>query len=174
MNKKHVFLFLTLFIPSSLFAQGWYVGGGAGLVDFDDAGISYSPLNAYAKGGYAFNQYIDVGLEASATIIPDEISSIDIAVNIVTFFLRAGLPIDDTARIYAQIGQSNTELSLTIGNVEGSIDDTDSSIAFGIEINLGNQNSYVDINYSSYFDGIFEGIAPAEATAINIGIGARF
>ena len=168
MNKKLLLILLGSAISMNSYAEGWFIGGGAGFVTFDDSVDKVSPLNAYAKGGFAFNQYFDAGLEASVTLIPDEVYSVDFDVNIVTIFMRVGAPVNDTTKIYAQIGNSNTEVTGTYGGYSLSVDDSDTSMAFGVQIDFGSNNTYFDINYSSYFDD-----SGAEATAFNIGVGAR-
>jgi len=172
MKKISLLLSLTLLFSTSIFAQNWYIDGGLALVKFDDGVDTISPTNLYIRGGYQFNPNFNIGLESNATISPDQISDfsdVDLSVSAVTFYVRGGFPISDSIWLYGQIGRANTEFIAEFSGFEASIDDNDTMLGLGAEINLNNKTTYLALNFSTYNDN--EGV---DVTALNIGIGARF
>ena len=171
--KKYLILFaMALLFNTSVHAQNWYVDGGLGLIEFDDGTDSISPTNLYIRGGYQFNQYFNLGLETSVTINSDQIDNlpgVEFDVDAVTFYVRGGVPVGESVWLYGQIGRTNTELTGEYQGVEVSEDDNDTMIGFGAEIDLGNTNTYLALNYSRYNDN--DGV---DVTALNLGIGVRF
>lgn len=172
MMKKHILLFVSLLFSTSALAEDWYADAGLGFVNFDDGVDEISPTNIYIRGGYVINENFNIGIESSATISSDQISGapgVDFDVDIFTIYVRGVIPMNNKVRLYAQLGQSNTELTGEAGGVSVSIDDNDLMIGFGAEIGLGEGTAYLALNFSSYnsSDGV-------DATAFNIGVGARF
>ena len=172
MIKKALLLSTTLLFSSVSFAQNWYVDGGAGFIEFDDGIDTISPTNLYIRGGYQFNQYFNIGLETSVTASSDQLSDIpgvDFDVDVVTFYVRGGVPVNESIWVYAQIGRSNTELTAEFQGIEISEDDNDTMFGLGAEIDLGSDKTYLALNYSSYNNN--DGV---DVTAFNIGVGLRF
>lgn len=171
--KKYLVLFtLALMFKTTAYAQNWYVDGGVGLIEFDDGTDSVSPTNLYVRGGYQFNQYFNIGLEASTTISPDQINSVpgvDFDVDTVTFYVRGGVPINESIWLYGQLGRTNTELTGEYLGVEISTDDNDTMFGLGAEVDIGSSNTYLALNYSIYNNN--DGV---DVTAFNIGVGVRF
>ena len=162
----------TLLLTTSVFAQNWYVDGGLGLIKFDDGVDTISPTNLYFRGGYQFNPNLNVGLESSATLSPDQISDfsdVDLSVTAVTFYVRGGFPISNSVWLYGQIGRANTEIIAEFSGAEVTADDNDTMLGLGADIDLGSNNMYLALNYSVYNNN--EGV---DVSGFNLGIGARF
>ena len=156
---------------SPALAEDWYVDGGLGFINFDDGVDELSPTNIYIRGGYIINSNFNVGIEANVTISPDQVpgSPVDFSVDMGTIYVRAGAPVSDTVRIYAQIGSTNTTLTGEYGGWSLSTDDSDMMLGFGADIDLGSGSTYLAVNYSIYNNN--EGV---DVTGFNLGIGARF
>ena len=172
MNRNILILAIPLLFSTSIYAQNWYADGGLGLIKFDDGADSISPTNLYIRGGYQFNQYFNIGLESSATISSDQIDNlpgVDFDVDAVTFYIRGGVPVNESIWLYGQIGRTKTELTAEFLGTEVSDDDTDTSYGFGAEIDLGSKTTYLALNYSMYNNN--DGV---DVTALNLGIGVRF
>lgn len=172
MKSKILLLSLALLFSTSALSQNWYIDGGAGFIKFDDGVDTVSPTNLYLRGGYKINQHFNIGLESSGTISPDELADfpgVDFSVSAVTFYVRGGLPVNESVWLYAQLGRTNTELTVEYQDRETSLDDNDTSFAFGAEIDLGSPKTYLAVNFSGYNNN--DGV---DVTAINLGIGARF
>jgi hypothetical protein len=172
--KKNILLLMTaLLLSTSASAENWYIDGGAGFIKFDDGTDSISPTNIYLRGGYRINQYFNLGLESSTTVSSDQIPSIpgvDFNIDVVTFYVRGGLPVNESIWIYAQLGRSNTKLSADIpGGLSVSEDDNDTMYGLGAEIDLGLKSTYLALNYSAYNNN--DGV---DVTAFNLGVGIRF
>jgi hypothetical protein len=170
--KKYTVFALALLFVTTAHAQNWYIDGGVGFIEFDDGTDSISPTNLYVRGGYQFNKYFNLGLEASATISPDQIDSVpgvDFDVDTVTLYVRGGVPVTESIWLYGQLGRTNTELTGEYLGVEVSQDDDDTMLGLGAEIDIGSSNAYLALNYSIYNNN--DGV---DVTALNIGIGARF
>lgn len=171
--KKHLVLFtLALLFNTSAYAQNWYVDGGAGFIKFDDGTESISPTNLYIRGGYQFNQYFNIGLEASTTISSDQIDSlpgVDFDVDAVTFYVRGGVPVNESIWLYGQIGRTNTELTGEFQGIEVSEDDNDTMFGFGVDVDLGSSGTYLALNFSKYNNN--DGV---DVNAFNLGVGVRF
>ena len=162
----------VLLFSTSTFAENWYIDGGAGFVKLDDGTDTISPTNIYLRGGYKINQYFDVGLESSTTVSSDQLASlpgVDFDIDVVTFYVRGGLPVNESIWIYAQLGRSNTELTAEFQGVQVSEDDNDTMYGLGAEIDLGLRSTYLALNYSAYNNN--DGV---DVTAFNLGIGVRF
>ena len=93
----------------------------------------------------------------------------DFDVSAVTFYVRGGAPINENIWVYAQLGQTNTELSADFQGIEISVDDNDTMFGLGAEIDFGSKSTYLALNYSSYNNN--DGV---DATAFNLGVGVRF
>jgi hypothetical protein len=130
-----------------------------------------SPTNIYVRGGYIINPYFNVGIEANVTISPDQVpgTPVDFSVDVGTLYVRAGAPVSDSVRIYAQIGSSNTTLTGEYGGLSLSADDSDMMMGFGADIDFGTGSTYLAVNYSIYNNN--DGV---DVTGFNLGIGARF
>jgi len=170
--RKNIFILCTAIMFSSpALAEDWYVDGGLGFINFDDGVDELSPTNIYIRGGYIINSNFNVGIEANVTISPDQVpgSPVDFSVDMGTIYVRAGAPVSDTVRIYAQIGSTNTTLTGEYGGWSLSTDDSDMMLGFGADIDLGSGSTYLAVNYSIYNNN--EGV---DVTGFNLGIGARF
>jgi len=170
--KNIILLGIALLFSASSSAQNWYAGGGASFVTFDDGIDTLSPTNIYLRGGYQFNQYFNIGLESSVTVSPDQIPSVpgvDFDVTVVTFYVRGGIPVNESIWVYGQLGSTNTELTGEFQGVEASIDDTDIMYGLGADIDLGSKSTYLALNYSVYNNN--DGV---DITAFNLGVGFRF
>lgn len=170
--KKNIYLLCaTMMFSSQALAEDWYVDGGLGFVTFDDSVDEISPTNIYIRGGYIINPYVNVGIEASVTVSPDQIpgSPVDLSVDVGTLYVRAGAPVSDTVRLYGQLGSSTTTLTGEYAGIEVSTDDSDLMMGFGAEIDLGSGSTYLAVNYSIYY-----GDDSVDVTGLNIGVGARF
>ena len=170
--KYSILIFLALLFSTASQAENWYVGGGAGLINSDDGEDIIEPTNLYFRIGYQFNQNFNIGLESSVTVVPDQIPNapdVDLSVDTVTFYIRGGAPITDSIFVYAQFGQTNTEITAELNGFEFSVDDDDSMIGIGAEIDLTSKSNYLAINWSRYnsSDGV-------DITGFNIGLGGRF
>jgi len=156
MKKAAGLILLGSLISGQAMAEGWYAGVGMGFVTFDDGYDTINPANLVLRGGYEINDYFDLGMESSVTIISDELDgfrSVDLDVNIFTIYARLKAPVNENFKLYAQIGQSNTELEASNNYATVSTDDDDTSIAFGAEFNVGdNKRNYIDLNFASYYD----------------------
>lgn len=162
----------ALLFSSSALAENWYVDGGAGFITFDDGTDSISPTNIYLRGGYKINQYFNVGLESSTTVSSDQISSVpgvDFDVDAVTLYVRGGMPVTEGIWIYGQLGRTNTKLTGEALGIKVSEDDNDTMYGLGADVNLGNKNLYLALNYSMYNNN--DGV---DVTAFNLGLGVRF
>lgn len=171
--KKLIFsLVLSLTLCNSASARDWYFDGGLGLLKFDDSTDSVKPTNLYLRGGYQFNKYFNVGLEASTTIYPDQVDSapdVDFDVDTLTFYGRAGIPVNRYLWIYAQLGRTNTELTASFSGNSNSEDNNDTMYGVGAEIYPFSEPVYLALNYSSYNDN-----GGVKVVAVNLGVGYRF
>jgi hypothetical protein len=170
--KKNVFLLcMAMTVSSSALAEDWYVDGGLGFINFDDGFDTLSPTNIYVRGGYIINANFNVGIEANVTVSPDQLPGIpvDFSVDMGTLYVRAGAPVSDSVRIYAQIGSTNTTVTGEYAGLSVSTDDSDLMMGVGAEIDLGSGSTYLAINYSIYNNN--DGV---DVTGFNIGAGARF
>lgn len=168
MKKKSLLICSAMLLSSSCMAADWYVDGGLGAVTLDDGVDEVSPTNIYIRGGYIINENFDIGIESNVTVSPDEISSVDFDVDIGTIYVRAGLPVGENNRVYAQIGSSNSELTGSAGGFSVSVDDRDTMLGFGADIGLS-ESLYLALNYSIYNNN--DGV---DVTGLNVGIGTRF
>ena len=174
MRRKIFLLPFAMLFNTSVLAGNWHVDGGAGFITLDDGLDELSPTNLYVRGGYQFNQYFNIGIESSFTISPDQIASdpdTDFDVDVVTFYVRAGAPVNKNVWLYGQIGRSNSEFTgESAGFDDISLDDDDIMLGFGAEIGLGSKSTYLALNYSIYNnnDDFFD------VSALNIGVGTRF
>ncbi len=172
MKKNILLLSASLLFSTSALAENWYIDGGAGFIKFDDGTDTLSPTNLYLRGGYKINQYFNVGLESSTTVSSDQISDapdVDFDVNAVTFYVRGGVPVTDGIWLYAQLGQTNTELTGEYLGVKVTEDDNDTMYGLGADVDLGSKNLYLALNYSMYNNN--DGV---DVTAFNLGLGLRF
>jgi len=172
MKKNILLLSAALLFSTSTFAENWYIDGGAGFIKLDDGIESISPTNIYLRGGYQFNQYFNIGLESSTTVSSDQLASlpgVDFDIDVVTFYVRGGLPVNESIWIYAQLGRSNTELTAEFQGLQVSEDNNDTMYGLGAEIDLGLKSTYLALNYSAYNNN--DGV---DVTAFNLGIGVRF
>lgn len=172
MKKNILLLSATLLFCTSASAENWYVDGGAGFINFDDGTDTISPTNIYLRGGYQFNQYFNVGLESSTTVSSDQLSDfpgVDFDVDVVTLYVRAGVPVGESIWVYGQLGRSNTELTGQALGIKASQDDNDTMYGVGADVDLGSKNLYLALNYSSYNNN--DGV---DVTAFNLGLGLRF
>lgn len=170
--KKVLIISLALLFSSSAMSENWYLGGGAGLIEFDDGVDSISPTNIYIRGGYQLNQYFNIGIESSITISSDQISDspdVDFDVDVVSFYVRGGVPLNESIWVYAQAGRANTELTAEFRGVELSDDDNDTMYGVGAEFDLGDKKTYLAVNYSIYNNN-----SGVDVTALNLGVGFRF
>jgi len=150
-------------------AQGFYIGGGVSKMEFDDSFDSVSPTNMFLRGGILFNDYFDISGEMNITFSSDEISGVDFDVDTYSIFLRGIYPATDTIRFYGKFGTANTELTASAFGTSISFDDDDMMYGAGVEVGFGQGNTYLDIDYTSYYDD--DGI---DVNAFNVGLGYRF
>jgi len=172
MKTKTLLLATTFLFSTSTIAENWYFGGGLGSMKLDDGVDTLSPKNLYLRGGYAFNENFEIGLESSSTISSDQLSEapdVDFDVDAVTFYLRLGMPVSEGIKVYGQVGRSNTEITAEFNGFEVSDDDNDMMYGLGAEIDLGDNSTYIALNYSNYYDD-----DNFDISAFNIGIGFRF
>ena len=172
MKTKTLLLATAFLFSTSTIAENWYLGGGLGLMKLDESVDTLSPKNLYLRGGYAFNENFDIGLESSVTISSDQISDVpdvDFDVDTVTFYLRLGMPVTEGVKIYGQLGRTNSEITAEYNGFEVSDDDNDTMYGLGAEIDVGSNTTYLALNYSKYFDD--DGV---DISAFNVGLGARF
>lgn len=168
MKKSYLLAFILPFIAAPVSAEKIYVDVGGSLVNFDDGVDTISPFNIFGRVGYKFHENVNIGAEASVTLVPDELLGVDLSVDIITVYLRGVLPLSQTASLFLQLGSSNTELTGEVGSISVSADDTDTSIGAGAEFSL-NEKAYITISYTTYNNN--DGV---DVTGINAGIGARF
>lgn len=167
---KKFFLSVLLLISSfSVFADntGGYIALGGGSLSFDDSVDTIQPKQVVGRIGYDFNQYLGVGFEGSFSLIPDEVYGVDFDVTTTFFYLRAGLPLGDTAKIYAMFGSTNVELTGTYNDYSISGDENGTGTGAGMEFNLGDGAIFID--YINYYkkDGVDVG-------SFNVGYTAYF
>ncbi len=147
---------------------GWFLGGGGALVSFDDGIDEINPTNAFIRGGVALNQYIDLGVEFSFTLIPDELSGVDFDVDTTFFYLKGNLPVGERAKLYVLFGSSDVELTASVGNASLTADDHDTGIGAGIEYQL-RDSLFFTADYINYFDD-----AGVTSDAVNVGVVKRY
>jgi hypothetical protein len=172
MKKFILLLSLSLIFGNSAFARDWYFDGGLGLMKFDDGTDSVSPTNLYLRGGYQFNKYFNVGLESNFTVSPDQVAAapgVDFDVDTLTFYGRAGVPVNRYLWVYGQLGRTNAELTANFSGNNSSEDNNDTMYGVGAEIYPFKIPAYIALNYSSYNDN-----GGVKVTAFNLGVGYRF
>ena len=172
MKKFILIISISLFFCSPASARDWYIDGGVGILEFDDSSDAVSPTNLYFRGGYQFNKYFNIGLESNFTVSPDQAAvapGVDFEVDTLTFYGRAGVPVNRYLWVYGQLGRTNTELSKSSSGGSNSEDNNDTMYGFGAEVYPFNKPVYIALNYSSYNDN-----GGVNVTALNLGVGYRF
>ncbi len=167
--KKLLFGLIVLIFPLSVFASntGGYYALGGGMLSFDDSVDTIEPKQIVARVGYDFNEFIGLGFEGSFSLITDELQGVDFDVFTSFIYLKLGVPLGDSARIYAMFGSTNVELTGTYNDYSVSTDDDDTGTGFGMEFNLDQGAFFID--YIKYYEG--NGV---DVGSVNIGYTAHF
>jgi hypothetical protein len=175
--KKVLLLSMLCFLPfSSVQADvRWFFGGGAGLVTFDDSVDEVEPINGLVRAGLGVNQYFDIGIERSVTVIDDDIDGVDFDVDMTFIFVKGNLPINDTTKLYLMVGKADVEITGSLGNFSASFDDSDTAFGVGLQFESGESGGYF-VDYISYYDDSeFDGVAADITTdSLNFGYIAYF
>jgi len=163
MHKFSKYLFIALFFLISANAQaGAFFGVGGSLMSYEEPGLKVEPINALLRGGYAFNDYVELGGEFNFTLLPDSEIGADWDVDTTFLFLKLNLPLGDTARAYVMVGPTDVEVSATVGFFQIIADDTDTGTGFGIQFDNAAGATWA-LDYITYFDDL-----GAEISSFNI------
>lgn len=169
MTKKLLLGLLCLLPFNAVFADTFYAGLGFSKMDFDDSFDSVSPTNFFLRGGIILTENFDVGMEMNLTMSADEIQGVDFEVDTYSLFGRLVLPLSESIRLYGKAGTANTEITASNGGYSLSFDDDDLMYGAGVEVGLGPDSPYLDIDYTQYYDD-----DSVETTAFSVGLGYRF
>lgn len=117
----------------------FYAGSGAGLyyVDFDDLDFDESAPTLRVFGGYEFNQHLSVELGFTNLFeSSDSVLGADIDIDGTAWDLRVQptLPINDQFSAFGIVGwtQYEFDVSVSLGPVSASDDDTESDLMYGL------------------------------------------
>lgn len=118
----------------------------------DDADFSVDPVNLLFRGGVAFNEYIDVGVEWSTTLIDEKTDNVEFDIDVILVFAKFNLPITESVDLYALGGISS--IAMTVNQREGvrvgTFDESGSSFGFGVQYGSRDDGKFM-IEYISYF-----------------------
>jgi len=150
--------------------EGWFFGIGGALITFDDDIDEYDPVNGYLRGGYTFNRYLDLGVEFSGSLSPDESGPTlyDVATGLL--FLRGKLPLDDDSSLYAMVGASRVKLSATAFGVDTNNSDNGVGFGFGFEHRI-TKTEFFAIDYMIYYDDNEFDDIPTDVTVDSLNFG---
>ncbi len=131
--------------------SGWFVGGGGGLISFDDGVDVVDTGNLFVRLGYSLGDYVDIGVDYSATLFTDDINDVDHDLDITFAYVKGNIPINDNSKLYLMLGATRVKLTEAIRNSSDSFEDDGSGVGFGIQIQ-NNTGSYYTAEYLIYYD----------------------
>ncbi|NIP71741.1 MAG: porin family protein [Gammaproteobacteria bacterium] len=146
-----------------------YAGILAGQFDYEETGIELNMVGATGRIGYQLAPWLGVEARYGASG-SDTSGGLEFEIDSVASALAKfswGLPGDPRIRLYALAGQSQVEMSATLGSVTVSDDDDGSSYGVGVEL-YGAERDAINIEWVRYLDIDDNGI---EYTIDHWGIG---
>ena len=151
MNKLAASIFLSL-VCSNAYA-GWFLSFGLGQVEFDDGIDQETQAHLASRGGYAFNDYFDIGVDLNLSVGSTKDDD-DFNIQTSYFFIRTNLPIDNDYRLYLMAGVTHVELQnyTFVGNPVELKSQSGEGYGIGLQIPLKENNTYFAVEYINYLD----------------------
>lgn len=163
-------LFCLLAFNNSYADSGWFVGGGGGLVSFDDEVDVVDTGNLYLRLGYSLGGFIDIGFDYSFTILTDDINDVDHDLDIAFAYVKGNIPISDTSKLYLMLGATKVKLTEGIRNSSDSFEDDGRGFGIGIQVQNDNASSYTAEYLIYYDDEEFDGFnVDVVSSSFNLG-----
>ncbi len=159
--KILILVFLSLLSIQAVADQGFYVGGGGGLVRFDDEVATGASLKnvelgaAELLGGYKYNNALGIEVRAGSNLKKRTIATGGVEREIAidhyeSIYYRPELT-NPEAKLYALIGYSQVEQSSSTGTDE--VSDSLSGLSYGIGIGFTmNPDFNFNIEYRRLLD----------------------
>lgn len=131
--------------------SGWFAGGGGGLISFDDEVDVVDTGNLYLRLGYSLGDYVDIGVDYSATLITDDINDVDHDLDIAFAYIKGNIPINDSSKLYLMLGATRVKLTEAVRSSSNSFEDDGSGLGIGVQVQ-NNKGSYYTAEYLIYYD----------------------
>ena len=163
-------LLLYFLSQTTAFAEsGWFIGGGGGLVSFDDEVDIVDTGNLFVRGGYSLNDYIDLGADISFTLITDDINDVDHDLAVTFVYIKGNVPVSDDSKLYLMFGATRVKLTESIRRSSDEFEDDGNGVGFGIQLDSRDGGFYT-VEYLQYYDDEFDNInADVSSRGINFG-----
>ena len=151
MNKLIASIILSL-VCSSAFA-GLFLSFGVGHVEFDDDDDKESQFQFASRGGYAFNDYFDIGVDLNLSLGSTKDDD-DFNIETSYLFVRTNLPINNEYRLYLMAGVTHVELqNYTLAGFSRELkSQSGNGYGIGLQIPMKENNAYFAIEYVNYLD----------------------
>lgn len=145
-TKLFLVVLAALFATSTVMAEGFYAGGGLGIVKIEDSdqGESFddSPMGWRIHGGYDFNEnfaiegsYIQTG-DAEDVILGE---NVEVQLSAFTFSVLGLLPMSDDVDLFGKLGFYTGEQEITVQGITFDEDDDGLTVGAGIRLNMNDR-----------------------------------
>lgn len=177
--KKIIFALIlstSILVSTTSFAETGqsYFGVGYHLGSYDETGFPKANLNGLKiKGGKYISDTVAVEGHYTLGMGSDTVTYLGVDVDIelkyaISAFLKADLPLSETAKIYGLLGFTKAELEASALGTTITEDDSGLSYGFGVDVNI-TEDILIGGEYIIYLDE-----SNYDYTAFNIGITKLF
>ena len=120
--------------------------------DDDENDFSADPINLFFRGGVAFNQYFDVGVEWGTTLVDDKKDNVEFEVETILIFAKANFAVTERIQLYALAGISSVDLiaNQRKGTRVGSYEDEGTAVGVGIQFGSDDAARFM-VEYINYY-----------------------
>ena len=172
LRKALLVPFLMLAFSTAAMAEGFYAGGGLGILQIEDSedGISFedNPFGWKIYAGYDFNDNFAVeGSYINSGEAEDEVFGEQVEVTLTAFTVSAiGLmPVSDTVSLFGKLGFYSGEEEVTVQG--SSLDDDDDGMTVGAGVRFATSDNFVIRGDFDWYDTDLD-------TVWSVGVGIQF